>query len=499
MAENIPDWTIRPTQWAVLRDQIAATSKPSLSQSIRLSSFILIALCSLSIFVHLSSLWLRLSKRSSSSSRLFSSTSSGYHQPDLTLILPLIFLINAILNLASLSSLLSDANRLKFKAYTMAIQQFNFSLLLSAGILITWALVCGLPPLRIGMCGSPRSRWGQPRMASIDSRKPIKPSRLHSIVYASLALVFVVPLPCIILSSKAIEDINILDRQLLLTVNHVLETVEQPPARDVISNALQTISKLDQVSTFLFLHIRMLSSLHLFLTFAILSSCLWLSLHIIRKIHTHDKQPSSSPPSTADHHPAEPLTVHDESYKIHQLTRLAEPKPALIVHPHGNIPPGHPSIEVTHHDNNNPVDLAHFGPTSTTHNASKHASSYSNRIDSFASETYLVPSLETDPHHQQDPHLEDLRGSSHVDNYIKKLKSILILLGTCGAGFMVLNFCIMTNSIRYPDEMSIGDLLILKLEWSTWLWNGSISPLLGLTNCYILSRNARPSKKIAVW
>jgi hypothetical protein len=97
MAENIPDWTIRPTEWAVLRDQIASTSKPTLSDSIRTSSFILIALCALAIFVHLSSLWLRLSSRSSSSSsRLFSSTLLGYHQPDLTLILPLIFLINAL-------------------------------------------------------------------------------------------------------------------------------------------------------------------------------------------------------------------------------------------------------------------------------------------------------------------------------------------------------------------------------------------------------------------
>jgi hypothetical protein len=42
------------------------------------------------------------------------------------------------------------------------------------------------------------------------------------------------------------------------------------------------------------------------------------------------------------------------------------------------------------------------------------------------------------------------------------------------------------NSFKYPDEISIGDLMILKLEWSTWLWNGSISPLIGLVSLPIL-------------
>ncbi|KAI9626100.1 hypothetical protein KEM48_010575 [Puccinia striiformis f. sp. tritici PST-130] len=448
MATTIPGWTIRPTEWAVLRDQIAATSKPTLSYSIRASSFILIGLCSISIFVHLCSLWLRLRNRTSSSRRLFDSTILGYHQPDLTLIFPIIFLIHAILNVASLSSLLSDANQLKFKGYTMAIQQFNFSFLMAAGILLTWALVCGLPPLRIGLCGGPRNRWGQPSIPPIHSK--IKPSWLHSIAYSSLVVVFLIPLPCIILSMKAIEDINILDSQLLETFNHVLESDAQP-AGDVITNALQTIGKLDQTSSFLFTHIRMLSALHLFLTFAILAGCLWVSLEIIRKLMAH----------------------------------LTEPKPALIVKSNGNLP-AHPSIDQTTHDKD--FDLEGFGNKAAFPNA--------NPTDSFASETYLVPSVDSD--HHQGPQSETQQAES-LQNYIKKLKFILILVGTCASGFMVLNFCIMTNSFKYPDDISIGDLLILKLEWSTWLWNGSISPLIGLANCLIMLSKGRATKKLTIW
>ncbi|KAI9616058.1 hypothetical protein H4Q26_011310 [Puccinia striiformis f. sp. tritici PST-130] len=413
MATTIPGWTIRPTEWAVLRDQIAATSKPTLSYSIRASSFILIGLCSISIFVHLCSLWLRLRNRTSSSRRLFDSTILGYHQPDLTLIFPIIFLIHAILNVASLSSLLSDANQLKFKGYTMAIQQFNFSFLMAAGILLTWALVCGLPPLRIGLCGGPRNRWGQPSIPPIHSK--IKPSWLHSIAYSSLV-----------------------------------------PAGDVITNALQTIGKLDQTSSFLFTHIRMLSALHLFLTFAILAGCLWVSLEIIRKLVRQAFLKQSFTPSRDDHQ-ADSLTDQNDCYKIHQMAHLTEPKPALIVKSNGNLP-AHPSIDQTTHDKD----------------------------------------FDLEGDHHQGPQSETQQAES-LQNYIKKLKFILILVGTCASGFMVLNFCIMTNSFKYPDDISIGDLLILKLEWSTWLWNGSISPLIGLANCLIMLSKGRATKKLTIW
>ncbi|WAQ89413.1 hypothetical protein PtA15_11A101 [Puccinia triticina] len=489
MAENIPAWTVRPTEWAVLRDQIASTSKPTLSDSIRQSSFILIALCSVSIFVHFCSLLLRLRNKPSSSRRIIGSTILGYHQPDLTLILPIIFLINAILNVASLSSLLSDATRLQFKGYTMAIQQFNYSILLSAGILLTWALVCGLPPLRIGMYGAPRSRWGQPSIPSIQSKRTLKPSRLHSIVYSSLVIVFLVPLPCIILSMKAIEDINNLDAQLVLTVNRVLESGDQP-AVNVVTDALQTISKLDQSSNFLFTHIRMLSAIHLFLTFVIIACCLWVSLTIIRQVvkEVHPQQPSTI---SRDDDQTDTLTDQNDCYKIHQLNHVTEPKPVLIANHNGNISGGQPSIEITNHDKD--CDLESFGDKSTIQNKQ---SAYANRTDSFASENYLVPTVDGD--HNQGPGSE-AEQSKRSSNYVKKLKSILLLIGTCGSGFMVLNFCIMANSFKYPDNISIGDLLILKLEWSTWLWNGSISPLIGFANCFILLSKGRSVKQLPTW
>ncbi|KNZ51831.1 hypothetical protein VP01_3791g3 [Puccinia sorghi] len=487
----LPGWTSRPSEWAVLRDQIAATSKPTLSDSIRLSFYILIALCSISTIVHLYAVVLRLRRSTPSSpNRLFDTTVLGHHQPDLTLILPIIFSSNALLNLASLSSLLSDANRLKFKGYTMAIQQFNFSLLLSAGILLAWALVCGLPPMRVGICGVPRSRWSEGiTIPTILPRRAIKPWWLHVVGYSSLALVFLVPLPCIILSMRSIEDINHLDAQLLVTVNHVLEDVSPQPAGDPITNTLQTIQKLDQAASYLFTHLRMLSAIHLFLTLAILASCIWVSLEIIRPLLKQAPlMPSSTysmneHPTHSFHHP------NDLTYKTHQLTHLAEPKPAVIANPHKTRSEQR-SIDYMNHSKDH--DLQNFDDKRTSQTK---RSTCSNPTGTFTSETYLVPSV--DNHHYPEPQAESQQQSS-LSNYIKKLKSILILTGACATGFMILNFCIMINTFDYPDNNSIGDLLIMKLEWSTWLWNGSISPLIGLMNCSLLLNKGRAFKKFAI-
>lgn len=488
----VPDWTSRPTEWAVLRDQIATTSKPTLSDSIRLSFFILIALCSISTIVHLCAVVLRLRRGTPSSpNRLFDTTVLGHHIPDLTLILPIIFFFNALLNLASLSSLLSDANRLKFKGYTMAIQQFNFSLLLSAGILLAWALVCGLPPMRVGICGVPRSRWSQGIIPTMLPRRAIKPSWLHGVGYSSLVVVFLVPLPCIILAMKSIEDINNLDAQLLVTVNQVLEDVSPPqPADDSITTTLQTIQKLDQAASFLFTHLRMLSAIHLFLTIAILACCIWVSLEIIRPLL---KQAPLKPPSTysMNEHPTESFhDPNDSTYKTQQLTHLAEPKSAVIANPHGTRS-AQPSIEYMNHGGYH--DLESFDDKRTSQTKRPNCS---HPTDTFASETYLVPSV--DNHHYPDPQAESHQRNC-LSNYIKKLKYILILTGVCATGFMILNFCILINSFNYPDNISIGDLMIIKLEWSTWLWNGSISPLIGLTNCSLLLNKGRALKRFPRW
>ncbi|PLW58676.1 hypothetical protein PCANC_00115 [Puccinia coronata f. sp. avenae] len=486
MADAVPGWTDRPAEWAVLRDQIAATSKPTLSDSIRLSFYILMVLCSSSIGFHLLAVCLRLRRNTCLRNRFFGCTSLGHHQPDLTLILPILLVINALLNLASLCSLLSDANRLQFKGYTMAIQQFNFSLLLSAGILLTWALVCGLPPLYVGMCGAPRNRFGQEMIPWIHSRKAIKPSRLHWLGYSSLVLVFLVPFPCIILTMKSIGDINNLDGQLLVTVNHVLESAI-PPAGDLIANALQTINKLDQTSGSLFTHLRMLSAIHLFLTFAILAVYIWISIKIIRKLIKQAPLKSSSTYPMQEHPTDASNDQTSDSYKAHQQTpHVSEPKPALLAHSH-ETSADQPSIEHINHSQ----DYKAEGLGDKTTNQIDRSSLYNtNPTDTFASETYLEPSA--DNRHHQDPQSEAEQVKS-ISNYVKKLKFILILSVTCASAFMILNLCILANSFKYPDEISIGDLMILKLEWSTWLWNGSISPLIGLTNCVILMNKTRKS------
>jgi hypothetical protein len=96
MADAVPGWTDRPAEWAVLRDQIAATSKPTLSDSIRLSFYILMVLCSSSIGFHLLAVCLRLRRNTCLRNRFFGCTSLGHHQPDLTLILPILLVINAL-------------------------------------------------------------------------------------------------------------------------------------------------------------------------------------------------------------------------------------------------------------------------------------------------------------------------------------------------------------------------------------------------------------------
>lgn len=356
----------------------------------------------------------------------------------LKLISSVILTLHAILNLSSISILSSSADHhdspvlrsFHLNPPSISIQLFNHTLLLSLALILIRSII----------------------ITSSDHYYPPASLRNHlnSIFYSSILIIIIIPLPCIILISISTESIRSLTIKSSDSYDPILPlrpTIPiDPSVPDIISRSIRSSTNL------LLTHLRMLSALHLIFTSIILITSTSILSIIIRR----------SNPSYPQIHPTPPPHSHlSSSDPIISQPKLAldphhpnQPQPALILKP--NV--GHQSVDRT---------ILPDALVLTPH-------------------PYDDQTLKPHPvhNHPSQPPVSSCRDT-------KKIKVILTLIIITCLNFIVLNLCIVTNLFKCPDEISIDDLMILILEWSSWVWNGSISPLVGCTHCWLLFRSRK--------
>ncbi|KAH9821128.1 hypothetical protein DFH28DRAFT_923562 [Melampsora americana] len=240
-------------EWSALRAELMTTSAPELAQSCS------IGLLGTGAVLHSTTLCVSwISRRTER--RFFIVNALGYRRPILSNIFPVIFLLHALLNLASITGLLTDLSSSSFRGRTNAIQEASYSLLIWAGLLKVWDLAARLPTLSPGLTSS------RPFI------KPNIPSKLcNTFTYISFALVILLPVPCIVLTSTAIDTLDTLTPALVTTIDLILATFNE----SAVNLATQQIEQLEGAAETLAVHTRMLSGLHLlFTTVTLIGFCL---------------------------------------------------------------------------------------------------------------------------------------------------------------------------------------------------------------------------------
>ncbi|KAG0149000.1 hypothetical protein CROQUDRAFT_654076 [Cronartium quercuum f. sp. fusiforme G11] len=256
-------------EWRKLRAELSNTSAPDLPKPARFACWALVGLSLLGAllhFIHFIVSW--VSHRNER--RFFSCNTLGYRRPVLSTILPATFTIHALLNLAAMIGLLTDLSSARFRGRTNAIQQASYSLLVCAGLFKTWDIVSRLPSL------SP---------AFAPSRALIKPNHLppklcNAFTFFSLILVVILPVPCIVLTSTAIDTLDNLTPALVTTIDTILVNATNA----AIDQASHQIRDLEAAADMLAVHTRMLAGLHLLFTTVTLVGFLVASFALARSL-----------------------------------------------------------------------------------------------------------------------------------------------------------------------------------------------------------------------
>ncbi|MBW0540753.1 hypothetical protein O181_080468 [Austropuccinia psidii MF-1] len=484
---QLPSWTSSIDQWVLLRDQLSQNSEPSLSTSSRLSTISLIVLCSISLMIYLFlSIIYHFSRCHPNQSFIYNHSpfrfihlhlKPNHHsiiiQPNLSIILPFILSLHALLNIISISSLLNDIHQLKFKPQTYLIQQFNYSLLILAGILINWCLVYGLPPFNnlinqnnFNLIKSNHLNQSQSHHQSHQLtlftliKKKIVKSFTQNLNLISLILLFLIdiltPLPFVIIISLKINLINQLDQSLLDTINQVIQSAN--PTANLKILAISIINSIDKATDELYFYIKILAAIHLFLTLLILIiSTLACCTNVIRRFFFKSLNRSPSKQSIS----LDPQDLDDQT-----KTKLS---PSSTQNLEIFVPPSPPPTVLD----------------------DRKAHDWNSNLE---------------PNH--DPRQKTLTHQWFTNNQIKSsgkyssnsivIKLYLAAIWITGTSFTIMNFCILTNFFKYPNDISVGGLMILTLRWSSWAWNGSLSPTLAIMGCIMMMKRLKRPKSLTV-
>lgn len=255
-------------EWSALRAELVATSAPELPHPARSACWALVGLSLLGAVLHFATLCvLWISQRTER--RFFIVNALGYRRPILANLFPVIFLLHALLNLAAITGLLTDLSSSRFRGRTNAIQEASYSLLICAGLLKVWDLAARLPSLSPGFTSS------RPFI------KPnIPPKLCTTFTYISFALVILLPVPCIVLTSTAIDTLDSLTPSLITTIDVILATTSE----SAVDLATQQIEQLEVSAESLAIHTRMLSGLHLLFTTVTLTGFLVACFALTRSL-----------------------------------------------------------------------------------------------------------------------------------------------------------------------------------------------------------------------
>ncbi|KAI8460843.1 hypothetical protein BY996DRAFT_6409110 [Phakopsora pachyrhizi] len=66
-----------------------------------------------------------------------------------------------------------------------------------------------------------------------------------------------------------------------------------------------------------------------------------------------------------------------------------------------------------------------------------------------------------------------------------------VLVGTVGCSYLMMNVSVVLNFFKYPEVTSIGRMMVIQIQWSTYSWNASVGIIystLVLLNFEIISK-----------
>ncbi|EGG00231.1 uncharacterized protein MELLADRAFT_93707 [Melampsora larici-populina 98AG31] len=281
-------------EWSALRAELVNTSAPELPNPARSACWALVGLSLLGAVLHFTTFCVSWISRSTER-RFFIINALGYRRPILANIFPVVFLLHALreyptihlkkkvlssrssdlcryfltVNLAAITSLLTDLSSSRFRGRTNAIQGASYSLLICAGLFKVWDLAARLPSLSPGFTSS------RPFI------KPnIPPKLCTTFTYMSFAIVILLPVPCIVLTSTAIDTLDSITPSLITTIDVILATINE----SAVNVATQQIEQLEIAAETLAIHTRMLSGLHLLFTTVTLTGFLVTCFALTRSL-----------------------------------------------------------------------------------------------------------------------------------------------------------------------------------------------------------------------
>lgn len=347
--------------------------------------------------------------------------------------LPMIFATHAILNIASISDVITDVKASKFKGQNFAVQQFNFSVLICAGLFLAWGMIHGVQSLNCAMCRNSGRMWARRTLANETSLAGIlTPFRINVGGALSVMIALILPLPWIALSTVSVQNMNNLTSELLKVVDQVLD--DGVIVDESVDMALQKIQDLDGAAEELFGCIRSVARVHLFLTCWTMFVTLLAYLTVRQTL-----RPSTDPPGrTCQSNPAITSTCHSLSY-LSESADLTSPEPVLITSSNMVI------SKLQSDETDNQVDPTFEG----------------------IKKPFSIEGAE--------PLIDHPRSSSR--RYLWRVKWYVLLNSLVGLSFFVLNICLVTNAFKYPNHISIGEIMIMVIKWSSWSWSGSVSCL----------------------